>query len=106
HVLKKTTLGSSELMKVLACPSQAKVGIRPASYLLGVVVVLAIILPKAHRTNLVATSLQQRPAAATRTTIEAPVIHSLLCDVGKRHGVPRLAKPQSGAITADSDGGE
>ena len=86
-VLDGTTVARAKLSKVLAGLTQTQISIRAATNLVGVVVVLTVILPKANRANLVASPLRQRPAPAARAAIQTPICSSLLCDVGEVHGV-------------------
>jgi len=64
---------------------QTQCSVWPAANLGGIVVILAVIFPKANWANLIASSLRQRPATAAWTTIQVAIICSLLRDVGKSH---------------------
>src|SRR5208337_2636532 len=85
-----TAIAGSKLLKILTSLRQTQLVIRTTSHLVCVVVVLAIIFPRANGTNLVASSLSQRSVTTARAAIQTPIVCSLLCDVGKGHGVTCL----------------
>ena len=71
---------------VLSRLPQAQLTIRATAHLVGIVTVLAVILPKAHRTNLVASSSAQSEITAARITTIRRLLFCRLAKVLKGHG--------------------
>jgi hypothetical protein len=65
---KHSLLNRPDAREVAASLSQAERVVRPAADLVGVMIVLAIVLPEAHRAKVIAAARResQEPAAGTR----------------------------------------
>jgi len=67
--MQNPATASSKFAEILACLSQTQFIIRATSNLVGVVVILTVIFPKANWTNLVTASLAKCPATTAWATI-------------------------------------
>jgi hypothetical protein len=85
-MLQSLPVARSKLSEILACLSQTQRTVWAAAYLVGVVTVLAIVLPETHRTNLVASPSAQGEMSAARTAIRRLLLYGLT-DILKSHGV-------------------
>jgi hypothetical protein len=61
--------GSSEIREIEAGMRQAQPPVGPATYNVGIVCVLTVVFPKAHRTDLVSAPLIQSEVATARTAV-------------------------------------
>jgi hypothetical protein len=88
---------SATLAKILSRFSQTQYSIRSTTDNVCIMVVLSVILPKAHITNLIHAALSQRTRAAARTRIQTAVCCWAFDDVGEWHDA------RSGLTTKFSD---
>jgi hypothetical protein len=58
---------------VLACLSQAEPPVRTAVHAIGVWVILAVVLPEAHRADFVAAAFPERDVSAARAGVGAAI---------------------------------
>lgn len=79
-------VGSTDAPITLASLSQTQRTVRTATCLVGVVTVLAVVLPAAHRANLIASASAQGETVAARTAIRRLRLRGL-ADILKGHGV-------------------
>jgi hypothetical protein len=82
YELGASLVASTQSAEVPSCFRKAQPAVGPASHSVSIVIVLPVILPKAHRTDLEVAALTERQKAAARTGVRA--ILSLPLDVDER----------------------
>ena len=68
-MLQRPAVARAKLSKILASLRQTQRAVRAASHFIGICIILAVILPKAHGTNLEAAATTQGQIAAAWATI-------------------------------------
>lgn len=71
YMLKLLLRRSTQAFEVVARLRQAQRAVRPTAHLVGIVDILTVVLPEAHRAYLVSTALIESEIAATRAGIRS-----------------------------------
>ncbi|MDQ0908810.1 hypothetical protein QFZ22_004795 [Streptomyces canus] len=115
YELGASLVASAQSVEVPSCFRKAQPAVGPASHSVSIVIVLPVILPKAHRTDLEVAALTERQEAAAGTWVRA--ILRLTLDIDQRSDHPGMLPdiaaarepistscPASGAISLGSLG--